>query len=143
MKIQRKLAVLLLLIVAVLFTATGVYAQVTNAVPPTPGTTPAPFDMTVVWNALVVAVVPLAIAGIKKLLPKIPSVLLPVGAALLGVLANWLLSEAGVLPHTSLALGALCGSAAVGLREIVDQTKQLVGGSSSGNTPTPPSPSGT
>ena len=98
-------------------------AQATNAVPGAGGTVPvASFDMTMMWNTLVVAVVPIIIAGIKKVLPKIPSLVWPIGAAVLGVASNWLLWKAGALPTSSMALGALCGAAGVGVREIADQT---------------------
>jgi hypothetical protein len=101
---------------------TAVLAQPTNSASGTVSPPVSPMDMTMAWNILIAALVPLAVAGIKKLLPNIPKVAWPVGAALLGILSNWLLAEAGALPHSSWELGALCGAAGVGVREIADQT---------------------
>lgn len=105
------------------------------------GAVPLPVtDLTPLWNALIAVLVPLAVWGIKKLAPNIPTVLLPIGATGLGVLGNYLLTLSGALPHTSLMLGALAGAAGVGIREITDQTKQLMAGPTPPPTPPPSAP---
>jgi hypothetical protein len=74
------------------------------------------------WNALIVAVVPLAVAGIRSVLPRLPKLLWPVLAMVFGVAGEWLLSQSGATGG-SWEVGALCGAAGIGLREI---TKQLL-----------------
>jgi len=72
---------------------------------------------------LIAVVVPLLIAGLKKLFPKIPSAVLPVLAPVLGGLLEALLTSLG---HDAggLVTGAVSGSAGVGLREIADQNRK-------------------
>ncbi len=79
-------------------------------------------DLTVM---LIPVVVPLLIAGIKKVLPKIPGWMLPVLAPLLGAavdIASFYATGQSLGP----VWGAALGSAGVGLREVVDQLKQRV-----------------
>lgn len=142
MKTSKRIAVIVLFAVAMLAWSHVTVAQGTNDsgtnAPAAGGGVTAPVsDPTMLYNALVAFLVPLAVAGIKKLLPKIPTLLLPIGATGLGVLSNWLLTEAGALPHTSLMLGALAGAAGVGVREITDQFKQTVKGPTPPPTPPP------
>ena len=70
---------------------------------------------------LIPIVVPLLIAGIKKLAPKMPSWALPILAPVLGALSAGL---SGVADPTT---GAVLGSAGVGAREIVDQVRKASG----------------
>jgi hypothetical protein len=74
------------------------------------------------WLILIPALVPIIIAVIKLLLPRLPKVWLPILAPLLGAATEWLLS--GQFSQGTL-LGAIAGAAGVGLREIVDQVKKL------------------
>lgn len=70
-------------------------------------------------------VVPLIIAGMKLLMPKIPSWILPLIAPVLGVLIN--IIDQAVTSHAgNIWLAAALGLAGVGVREVVDQTKQTV-----------------
>lgn len=150
MKKTRKLLFIAICSVALVMAASAVaqtnvvapHAVATNApVNSTAGGAPAaPTDLAATWNLLIVALVPLVVAGIKKVLPKIPKALLPVGATLLGVLANFLAAKAGLLSNNSWQLGALCGAAGVGLREILDQIKSLFSGPPV--TPPPAAPPG-
>jgi len=65
-------------------------------------------------------VVPILIGQLKKFIPTVPSVYLPILAPILGALADLALQSAGV--HTSgMVSGALLGSAGVGLRELANQ----------------------
>ena len=66
--------------------------------------------------------VPLLIAVGKWAIPSIPSWALPIVAPALGALADWLLALAAGTAVNPL-VGALLGSAGVGVRELVDQTK--------------------
>lgn len=133
MKTLRKIAVIVLVAVAMVTWSLVAMAQATNAPAGGTGGSTAPItDPTPLWNALIAVLVPVAVWGIKKIIPRIPPVLLPIGATALGVLSNYLLTVAHALPHTSLMLGALAGAAGVGVREITDQVKQVTAG------PTPP-----
>lgn len=79
------------------------------------------------WQGLIVLVVPMLVLGIKKLLPVMPKVAWPILAALLGVAADWLLTQSGAIAIGSWEMGALCGAAGVGLREAAKQVLVLVG----------------
>lgn len=82
------------------------------------------------WNSwivqLVMAVTPvvttLIVFGIRKLIPKIPRVALPILAVLLPVAASWFYSYAG--GTFTPVVAALLGAAAVWLREIVNTFQQ-------------------
>lgn len=74
---------------------------------------------------LIAAVVPVIVAAFKKLLPKVPTFLLPLLAPLLGAAGDFLLSLLAGVPATGWK-GALAGLAGVGVREIVDQTKKAL-----------------
>lgn len=79
-------------------------------------------DLTVM---LIPVVVPLLIAAIKKLIPKIPGWMLPVLAPILGAavdIASFYATGVSLGP----VWGAALGSAGVGLREVIDQLKQRV-----------------
>ena len=73
-------------------------------------------------------IAPLIVAGIKKLLPKLPTWFLPtVFAPALGIIAG-VIDHYATGGHLPLYLGAILGVAGVGIREAVDQTKQIVVG---------------
>lgn len=72
---------------------------------------------------LIAVVVPLLIAGLKKLFPKIPGALLPVLAPVLGGLLEALLASLGTDAGGTVT-GVVAGSAGTGLREIVDQNRK-------------------
>jgi hypothetical protein len=79
------------------------------------------------WRTLIPAAVPLLIAVLKGLLPKIPKAALPVMATLIGAMLD--IGQSYLSGHAaSPILGAALGAAGVGLREIVDQTKKMVAG---------------
>lgn len=68
--------------------------------------------------------VPLVITGFKKLLPSIPGWVLPMIAPVLGVALDFVNSL--LTTHsTNLVVAALLGLAGVGIREVVDQAKQV------------------
>lgn len=141
MNTTRKCVVLLVLVLSMFAAATLVMAQATNSVPGTGGSLET-VDVTTLWNALIAALVPVAVAAIKKITPNIPKVFWPVMAVGLGVLANWVAAKAGAIPHSSWEIGALCGAAGVGLREIATQSfaaSQTAVAKLTGKTPTPTS----
>lgn len=141
MKTLKRIAAILMLLAIALTWTIAAYAQSTNAPAGGSGAPAAPItDLSVLWNALIAVLVPLAVWGIKKIAPRIPGPLLPIGATALGVLGNYLLTLAGAMPHTSLMLGALAGAAGVGVREITDQTKQVLAGPTPPPTPPPSTP---
>lgn len=83
-------------------------------------------------SALIPVLVPIGIAGLKLVLPKLPSWTLPtIVAPVLGTLADLAMHYAGV-PTLGPAWGAILGSAGVGLREIQDQVKQQLASPSTG-----------
>jgi hypothetical protein len=138
MKTLKRIAVITLVAMAMVLWSISAYAQATNAPAGSGAPTAAPVaDLSAVWTAAIAVVVPLLVALLKKLVPKIPKPLLPIGATVLGVISDWLLAKAGALPHTSLALGALAGASGVGVREILDQLKTAVMGPTPPPTPPP------
>lgn len=119
------------LVVLVFLTAFNLLAQ-TNSVPTLPGASSTPPDASLA-KLLLAVIVPLVVAGIKKITPSIPSVSLPVIAIVLGAGADYVGSLVGVW-EGSFVVGAVLGAAGVGLREAGDQVKQSV----LGPTPEPP-----
>lgn len=80
--------------------------------------------------AVIPAIVPLLIAIGKWLAPKIPKVLLPIAAPLLGMLLDWL-STLITGAEANPIMAAFLGSAGVGVREIVSQVTQISNGKKS------------
>lgn len=74
---------------------------------------------------LIAVLVPLVVGGFKKLLPNVPTVLLPILAALLGPVFELGISYVTMAEFTGVA-GALMGLAGVGLREVKDQVVKSV-----------------
>ena len=112
--------------VLLLFVASIAIAQ-TNSVPAIPGV---PADSLGWVNLLIAGLTPIVISGIKKVVPKIPTVALPFAAPIVGVILTQI--EAFVTGHsTSLVTGAVAGALGLYLREVVDQSKQKL-------SPTPP-----
>ena len=101
-----------------LFTPLALFAADTSATAPAPAS-PGPF------TALIPLAVPVIIALLKNVMPKIPGVWLPILAPLLGAGADIVMHFAGVSTLGPL-WGAVLGSAGVGLRELQDQVKQAV-----------------
>ena len=89
-------------------------------------TTPAAFDWSMLVTPAIVVLVPLLVLFIKKLIPPKAYIALPVIAAALGpgldYLSTWLTAQA-----PSPGFGVAAGLAGVGLREFVDQGRQLIG----------------
>lgn len=79
------------------------------------------------YYALIPAAVPLVIAVVKLLLPRIPKVWLPILAPVLGALADIFIQGAQGGAIQAPWLGAALGAAGVGLREIADQVRKLNG----------------
>lgn len=74
-------------------------------------------------QVVIPVLVPLAIAFLKLILPRVPSAWIPVLAPILGMLAD--LAAAKATGGTgNVVLGAVLGSAGVGLREVVDQLRK-------------------
>lgn len=96
----------------------GAYAaDATAAVADTPSASSATLLL-----SLIPVLVPLIIAIGKWALPKVPVWILPILAPALGALIDWLTTLA-TGSTASPALGAVLGSAGVGLRELLDQVK--------------------
>lgn len=102
--------------------AFGVFAQ-TN-VPPTPA--PLPTSTAGYWDLAIAGVTPLLVTGIRKIIPSIPTVLLPTMTPLLGILLGLALNAlAGA--NLSWFDMAKAGALAVFVREVTNQaiTKRL------------------
>lgn len=112
MKIFRFLAVLFLFSQFAVFAAEAVV------------TTPPDANVSV-WLALIPAFVPVVLALLKTLVPKIPKVWLPVLAPVLGAGAEVALHFAGVSTGGVL-VGALLGAAGLWLRELADQVRKAI-----------------
>lgn len=76
-------------------------------------------------QGLIPVAVPILIFGIKKAFGMLPGWLLPIIAPILGGVADALLAWASGGAANPL-LGAVLGSAGVGLREVVDQGKKAL-----------------
>lgn len=99
------------------------FAQDTNSVP-APGVTPAPKSTGLgLMLKLIPLAVPVLIAVAKYFLPRVPLWLLPILAPVLGALIDFLTALATGNAANPL-IGALFGSAGVGVRELLDQVKQ-------------------
>lgn len=126
MKTYRALGLLALSLSA--FLGCAVAADLPVAVPVDPATVSPVAASSLPPSALLIAVVvPLLIAGLKKLFPKIPGAVLPVLAPVLGGLIEAIVTSLG---HDAggLVTGAVAGSAGVGLREIADQNRKRLPG---------------
>lgn len=75
---------------------------------------------------LIPLIVPLLIASLKFIIPKIPGWALPIAAPALGALVDYIAALA-TDNAASPVLAALLGSAGVGIRELLDQIKQKAG----------------
>lgn len=102
------------LLVLVWLTALTVFAQ-TNSVPTFPGASSTPPDASLA-KLLLAVIVPLIVAGIKKVVPKIPKASIPPLAIALGALADWGGSLAGVW-NGNMVVGMVLGASSVGVRE--------------------------
>jgi hypothetical protein len=78
-------------------------------------------DSILTW--LTPVIVPLIIAGVKKVLPSLPTVLLPVLGPVLGAVLD-IINHVATGASTNLWAALALGAAGVGLREVVDQVKQ-------------------
>lgn len=72
-------------------------------------------------------VVPLIIAGVKKVLPSLPTWLLPVLTPFLGASVD-VINHFATGSATNIVLSSLLGLAGVGVREVVDQLKSTTTG---------------
>jgi len=75
---------------------------------------------------LLAVVVPIIIAGVKKVVPLIPGWLIPIIAPAVGYLANLISGLLGGVKTDSAFAAALLGLAGVGIREIFDQIKKVL-----------------
>lgn len=76
-----------------------------------------------IWQLLIPVIVPMIIAGLKAVIPKLPTRLIPFLAPVLGALIDVLLNLADLGGGMGL-LGAIFGSAGVGVREKIDQARK-------------------
>lgn len=121
-----------MLAVSSLLLASGVLlgSELPIATPVDPASVAVPAADSLPPPALLIAVlVPLLIAGLKKVFPKIPSALLPVLAPVLGGVIEAIITSLG---HDAggLVSGAVAGAAGTGVREIVDQNRKRIPGAS-------------
>lgn len=86
-------------------------------------------------NLIIAAIVPVVLAGVKTLVPKIPSVALPFLAPAVGLALAQI--EAWVTGHPAkLLIGAVMGGLGVALREMLDQARKNGAGKPNGTIPT-------
>lgn len=79
-------------------------------------------DATQIVTFATPVIVPLLIAGIKALKPKIPTWLFPLLAGPLGALLEYI-NHLVMGGNMNIAIAVLLGLAGVGVREVVDQLK--------------------
>jgi MFS superfamily sulfate permease-like transporter len=70
--------------------------------------------------ALVPVLTALLVFGLRKLLPKLPKVSIPIIAMALGFVLSWMNNYIEATPTVTPLVGALLGAAATWLREIVN-----------------------
>lgn len=81
-------------------------------------------DATQIVTFATPVIVPLVIAGIKALKPKIPTWLLPLIAGPLGALLEYI-NHLVMGGNMNIAVAVLLGLAGVGVREVVDQLRPV------------------
>jgi hypothetical protein len=100
----------------------GAYAADVATAAGTATATPAPTATNTLILTLIPVLVPLIVALAKWGVPKLPTWILPILAPALGAALDYL-STLATGSAANPAVGALLGSAGVGLREVVDQVK--------------------
>lgn len=75
---------------------------------------------------IVSVVSPVVVAGVKKVAPRIPKVLLPVASVVVGTVGA-LASDQFLGTALGAAGGAVAGAVGVAVREVVDQVQKALG----------------
>lgn len=100
----------------------------TNAPTVPDATTPAPLPTTLLnyWELAIAGLTPLIVTGIWKLVPKIPSAVIPLTTPVIGILLGLLMNWLGKANLSWVDMGT-AGALAVFVREAVNQaiTKRL------------------
>lgn len=131
---MKRILPLLLLVILALFVSSAIAQTNLSSTNAPAGPAPAvSLPSLNIWQLLIPVVVPLVIAGMKYVMPKIPGPALPVIAAIIGPLTDLITSYATGNQANPILAGAL-GLAGVGVREVADQFKQVIA-----TKPTPPS----
>ena len=73
---------------------------------------------------------PLITAGLKKIIPTLPKLVVVILQPILGILISLIVPVDPVtgLPLTDMSTGATLGMAGIGVREVVDQAKKTIAG---------------
>lgn len=96
-------------------------AQITNTnIVPLPDPSTVPTSLGDYWDLAIAGVTPLLVWGLSKLAPKVPRVLLPFSAAILGIGLGLGLNALG-LAHLTWYDGMKAGALAIGIREMWNQ----------------------
>lgn len=111
------------LCVVIIFTFTCLATFAQEMPPSAAGVTVSAPASPSLWSALIPVAVPALLALVKLFVPKIPSAWLPILAPILGAAGDLVLHFAAGTQLNPL-VGALLGSAGVGIREIQDQVRQ-------------------
>lgn len=77
------------------------------------------------WLAIIPFLAPILTMYIKKLIPKLPSALVPLIPVLLGSLADFIMTRSGMNGSNG-AAGAILGASAVFVRELQRETKEAI-----------------
>lgn len=89
-----------------------------------PPAVPPPTDAINLLNLIITGLTPVVIFGVKKVVPTIPTVLLPVAAPVVGIGVDFALRKAGIETGGAVA-GAVWGALGVWLRELQDQVRAM------------------
>lgn len=89
----------------------------TNTVPPLPDL---PQTVSEYWKYAIAALTPIIVWGVRKLVPKIPTVLLPVSTPFIGLLLGLGLKQLAGLNLTWVDMAEV-GALAVFIREVINQ----------------------
>jgi uncharacterized membrane protein YuzA (DUF378 family) len=76
----------------------------------------------------IIVVVPVIIEWLKRLIPKVPKVWMPIAAPMIGIVGAFALNLVGLLPGdgtNTTVVGAITGGLGVFLRELIDQSRKV------------------
>jgi hypothetical protein len=93
-------------------------------------------DIVTLIQPIIIAVIPIIVLLLKKVIPDKYAVFYPVIATMLGPILDWLSTYATGASASPLK-GLLLGGSAVALREIIDQLKQKAVADAAAKPPAP------
>lgn len=93
------------------------------------------------WQFLLIPIITALISGLRQLVPKIPSAMLPWLAPFIGAILDWAAMKSGIWTGGNVAIGLLLGTSATWFHQIGKQTMSNQGSTeteTTTKTTTPP-----